>query len=94
MHDTLDQELGKGLLIMTEALDLIFTGLFFCTGADRDVSGAAGFLTSLFTEHLTSPAKPLYHHYTTATDTSCIRDIFQTVMDNVVKDNLANVCTL
>ncbi|XP_031419992.1 guanine nucleotide binding protein (G protein) alpha v1 isoform X1 [Clupea harengus] len=63
-------------------------------GADRDVSGAAGFLTSLFTEHLTSPAKPLYHHYSTATDTSCIRDIFQTVMDNVVKDNLANVCTL
>ncbi|KAG5279539.1 hypothetical protein AALO_G00078860 [Alosa alosa] len=63
-------------------------------GADCDASGAASFLTSLFTDHLSSPAKPVYHHYATAIDTSSVRDVFQTVIDNIVKDNLANVCTL
>ncbi|KAL2100662.1 hypothetical protein ACEWY4_002423 [Coilia grayii] len=63
-------------------------------GTDCDVSSAASFLTSLFTDELAASAKPVYHHYTTATDTSCIRDIFPTVIDSIVKHNFANVCTL
>ncbi|XP_063068639.1 guanine nucleotide binding protein (G protein) alpha v1 isoform X2 [Engraulis encrasicolus] len=63
-------------------------------GADCDVSGAAGFITGLFTEELCVSSQPVYHHYTTAIDTSCVRDIFPTVIDCISKGHLASMHTL
>lgn len=38
-----------------------------------------------------SPDRPVYHHYTTATDTANVRLVFHMVVDQIGKDNLASV---
>lgn len=60
-------------------------------GDDGDVDAAAHFITALFTSCSRSPDRPVYHHYTTATDTASVRLVFHMVMDQIVQDNLASV---
>ncbi|CAG06030.1 unnamed protein product, partial [Tetraodon nigroviridis] len=56
-------------------------------GADCDVDAAARFVASAFVSLNTTP-KLIYHHFTTATDTSNIQVVFQVVMDTIIKENL------
>ncbi|XP_029997411.1 guanine nucleotide-binding protein G(o) subunit alpha-like [Sphaeramia orbicularis] len=58
-------------------------------GADGDVEAAAHHITSMFSECNTNPDKPVYHHFTMATDTANIQVVFQMVIDQIVKENLA-----
>ncbi|XP_030645557.1 guanine nucleotide-binding protein G(o) subunit alpha-like [Chanos chanos] len=60
-------------------------------GPDCDVNAAAYHITGLFVECNTIPNKPVYHHYTNATDTRNVQDVFQVVMNTVVKENLEAV---
>uniref|UniRef100_A0A3Q4B8K7 Uncharacterized protein n=1 Tax=Mola mola TaxID=94237 RepID=A0A3Q4B8K7_MOLML len=60
-------------------------------GADGDVDAAAQHITASFSSCNSSPDKPVYHHYTTATDTANIQVVFDMVIDQIVKLNLAAV---
>ncbi|KAK1877373.1 Guanine nucleotide-binding protein G(o) subunit alpha [Dissostichus eleginoides] len=60
-------------------------------GADGDVDAAAHHITAMFSSCNSSPDKPVYHHYTTATDTSNVQVVFHMVIDQVMKANLADV---
>lgn len=62
-------------------------------GADCDVDAAARFVASAFVSLNTTP-KLIYHHFTTATDTSNIQVVFQVVMDTIIKENLEAVSLL
>ncbi|XP_078509924.1 guanine nucleotide-binding protein G(o) subunit alpha-like isoform X2 [Lissotriton helveticus] len=64
------------------------------TGADRDVLSAAGYIASLFLGLNGSSTKCVYHHFTTATDTSNMQAVFQVVMETIIKDNLQAVYLL
>ncbi|XP_004066212.3 guanine nucleotide-binding protein G(o) subunit alpha [Oryzias latipes] len=57
-------------------------------GADRDVDSAARFITARFLSLNKTPSRLIYHHFTTATDTSSIQVVFQVVMDTIIKENL------
>ncbi|XP_062312079.1 guanine nucleotide binding protein (G protein) alpha v1 [Osmerus eperlanus] len=63
-------------------------------GADCDVDTAARFISSLFVSLNASPCRLVYHHFTTATDTSNVQIVFQVVMDTIVKENLEAVSLL
>ncbi|XP_043078683.1 guanine nucleotide binding protein (G protein) alpha v1 isoform X2 [Puntigrus tetrazona] len=63
-------------------------------GADCDVDAAARFLASMFVSLNTTPSKLIYHHFTTATDTSNVQVVFQVVMDTIIKENLEAVSLL
>lgn len=63
-------------------------------GADCDVDSAAHFIASTFVSLNTTPSKLIYHHFTTATDTSNIQVVFQVVMDTIIKENLEAVSLL
>ncbi|XP_043570931.1 guanine nucleotide binding protein (G protein) alpha v1 isoform X2 [Chiloscyllium plagiosum] len=63
-------------------------------GADCDVDSAARFVASQFLSLNRNPAKLIYHHFTTATDTSNIQVVFQVVMDTIIKENLQAVSLL
>lgn len=67
--------------------------LFF-TGKDYDVDGAALFIQHKFSSKNHNPAKVIYTHYCTATDTSNVQVVFQVVMDTVMRDNLVRVTLL
>ncbi|KAI4822508.1 hypothetical protein KUCAC02_008051 [Chaenocephalus aceratus] len=60
-------------------------------GADGDVDAAAHHITAMFSSCNSSPDKPVYHHYTTATDTCNVQVVFHMVIDQVMKANLADV---
>eukprot|EP00066_Takifugu_rubripes_P002647 XP_003964702.2 PREDICTED: guanine nucleotide-binding protein G(o) subunit alpha-like isoform X1 [Takifugu rubripes] len=60
-------------------------------GDDGDVDAAAHFITAMFSSCSRGPDRPVYHHYTTATDTASVRLVFHMVVDQIVKDNLASV---
>lgn len=60
-------------------------------GADGDVDAAASHITAMFSSCNSIPDKPVYHHYTTATDTTNIQMVFGMIIDQVVKENLADV---
>ncbi|XP_029293938.1 guanine nucleotide-binding protein G(o) subunit alpha-like [Cottoperca gobio] len=60
-------------------------------GADGDVDAAAHHITALFSSCNSSPDKPVYHHFTTATDTTNVQLVFHMVIDQVMKVNLAAV---
>ncbi|KAG7223800.1 hypothetical protein INR49_026483 [Caranx melampygus] len=60
-------------------------------GADCDVDSAARFIAATFVSFNTTPSKLIYHHFTTATDTSNIQVVFQVVMDMIIKENLEAV---
>ncbi len=68
--------------------------LFLFTGADCDVDAAARFIASMFVSLNTTPSKLIYHHFTTATDTSNVQVVFQVVMDTIIKENLEAVSLL
>ncbi|XP_032900105.1 guanine nucleotide-binding protein G(o) subunit alpha-like [Amblyraja radiata] len=63
-------------------------------GADCDVDSAARYIAGQFLALNRSPAKLVYHHFTTATDTSNIQVVFQVVIDTIVKENLEAVSLL
>lgn len=55
------------------------------------MDAAAHFITAMFWSCSRSPDRPVYPHYTTATDTASVRLVFHMVVDQIVKDNLASV---
>ncbi|KAL0993468.1 hypothetical protein UPYG_G00108390 [Umbra pygmaea] len=57
-------------------------------GADCNVDAAAHHITAMFTACNKTSKKPVYHHYTTATDTHNVGLVFQVVLDTIVKVNL------
>ncbi|XP_067271778.1 guanine nucleotide binding protein (G protein) alpha v1 isoform X2 [Pseudorasbora parva] len=63
-------------------------------GADCDVDAAARFIASMFVSLNATPSKLIYHHFTTATDTSNVQVVFQVVMDTIIKENLEAVSLL
>lgn len=63
-------------------------------GADCDVDAAARFIASMFVSLNATASKLIYHHFTTATDTSNVQIVFQVVMDTIVKENLEAVSLL
>ncbi|XP_068177417.1 guanine nucleotide binding protein (G protein) alpha v1 isoform X2 [Antennarius striatus] len=63
-------------------------------GADCDVDSAAHFIAATFVSLNSTPSKLIYHHFTTATDTSNIQVVFQVVMDMIIKENLEAVSLL
>ncbi|XP_047435332.1 guanine nucleotide binding protein (G protein) alpha v1 [Mugil cephalus] len=63
-------------------------------GADCDVDSAARFIATTFVSLNNTPSKLIYHHFTTATDTSNIQVVFQVVMDTIIKENLEAVSLL
>ncbi|TDH02964.1 hypothetical protein EPR50_G00157900 [Perca flavescens] len=60
-------------------------------GADVDVDAAAHHITAMFSSCNRSPDKLVYHHFTTATDTTNVQVVFYMVIDQVMKENLAAV---
>ncbi|KAI1886475.1 hypothetical protein AGOR_G00196130 [Albula goreensis] len=63
-------------------------------GADCDVDAAARFIAGMFVSLNAMPSKLIYHHFTTATDTSNVQVVFQVVMDTIIKENLEAVSLL
>ncbi|MEQ2266831.1 hypothetical protein XENORESO_019556 [Xenotaenia resolanae] len=63
-------------------------------GVDCDVDLAARFIVAAFVSLNNMPKKLIYHHFTTATDTSNIQVVFQVVMDTIIKENLEAVSLL
>ncbi|XP_028310829.1 guanine nucleotide-binding protein G(o) subunit alpha-like [Gouania willdenowi] len=59
-------------------------------GPDGDVTAAAQHITAMFSACDTRD-KPLYHHFTTATDTTSMQDVFHMVIDQIVRENLAAI---
>lgn len=55
------------------------------------MDAAAHHITAMFSSCNGIPDKPVYHHYTTATDTANIQVVFDMVIDQIVKQNLAAV---
>uniref|UniRef100_A0A3Q3N8Z6 Guanine nucleotide-binding protein G(o) subunit alpha-like n=1 Tax=Mastacembelus armatus TaxID=205130 RepID=A0A3Q3N8Z6_9TELE len=60
-------------------------------GADVDVDAAARHITAMFSACNNNPDKTVYHHFTTATDTTNVQVVFQMVIDLIVKQNVAAV---
>ncbi|XP_049417269.1 guanine nucleotide-binding protein G(o) subunit alpha-like [Epinephelus fuscoguttatus] len=60
-------------------------------GADGDVDAAAHHITAMFSSCNSRPDKPIYHHFTTATDTANVQVVFHMVIDQVMSENLAAV---
>lgn len=58
-------------------------------GPDCDVDAAAHHITTMFSSCSRTPDKPLYHHYTTATDNVNAQVVFDMVIDQVIKENLS-----
>ncbi|GLH02941.1 Guanine nucleotide-binding protein G(o) subunit alpha [Gryllus bimaculatus] len=63
-------------------------------GPDYDVDRGALFVQHKFAVRNRNSARPLYPHFTTATDTANVQVVFQAVMDVVVHANLAHVTLL
>ncbi|XP_061605823.1 guanine nucleotide-binding protein G(o) subunit alpha-like [Phyllopteryx taeniolatus] len=58
-------------------------------GADADVDAAARHITAMFST-CGGGDRPLFHHFTTATDTANVRVVFQVAMEQIMKQNLTN----
>ncbi|XP_074553073.1 guanine nucleotide-binding protein G(o) subunit alpha-like [Halichoeres trimaculatus] len=58
------------------------------TGEDGDVDTAARCITAMFSSCISNPDKPVYHHFTTATDTSSTQVVFHMVVEQIIKENL------
>ncbi|KAJ8362837.1 hypothetical protein SKAU_G00116680 [Synaphobranchus kaupii] len=63
-------------------------------GADCDVDAAARYIAGMFVALNAMANKLIYHHFTTATDTSNVQVVFQVVMDTIIKENLEAVSLL
>lgn len=55
------------------------------------MDAAAHFITAMFSSCSRGPDRPVYHHYTTATDTASVQLVFHMVVDQISKDNLSSV---
>ncbi|CAJ1075087.1 guanine nucleotide-binding protein G(o) subunit alpha-like [Xyrichtys novacula] len=60
-------------------------------GADCDAVAAAHHITAMFSSSISNPDKPVYHHYTTATDTNNVQVVFNMVGELMIKENLEAV---
>lgn len=58
------------------------------TGQRGDAEAAQEFIRQLFVDQHTGRQKPLYCHYTCATDTENIKKVFKDVKDSLFRDNL------
>ncbi|XP_061703171.1 guanine nucleotide-binding protein subunit alpha-11-like isoform X4 [Syngnathoides biaculeatus] len=58
-------------------------------GADADVDAAARHIAAMFST-CGGGDRPLFHHFTTATDTADVRAVFQVATAQILKRNLAN----
>ena len=58
------------------------------TGPDRDVDSAAHFIRNEFIECNLNKSKIMYAHFTTATDTSNIKFVFQDVLETILMHSL------
>lgn len=63
-------------------------------GKKYDVDTAARYIQHLFQLQNKNPAKVIYPHFTTATDTSNIQVVFQVVMDSILRENLTSAALL
>ncbi|TUK25539.1 Guanine nucleotide-binding protein G(o) subunit alpha [Bagarius yarrelli] len=79
---------------LQESLRLFNNPSICNNGADCDVDSAARFIASMFVSQNVTPRKLIYHHFTTATDTSNVQVVFQVVMDTIMKENLEAVSLL
>ncbi|XP_072298300.1 guanine nucleotide-binding protein G(o) subunit alpha-like [Eucyclogobius newberryi] len=61
------------------------------TGLDCDVDAAANYITALFSSCNTNTDKPVYHHFTTATDSDTMRVVFQMLSQQILMENIAAV---
>uniref|UniRef100_A0A3P8TYI6 Guanine nucleotide-binding protein subunit alpha n=1 Tax=Amphiprion percula TaxID=161767 RepID=A0A3P8TYI6_AMPPE len=57
-------------------------------GPQRDAEAAKTFILKMYVERHGGRHKPLYSHYTRATDTENIRVVFRAVRDTLFRDNL------
>lgn len=60
-------------------------------GPDHDVKSAAIFIQNLFLSQNKCPAKLIYPHFTTATDTTNIQVVFDVIIDGILKENLKSL---
>ncbi|XP_041672837.1 guanine nucleotide-binding protein G(o) subunit alpha-like [Cheilinus undulatus] len=60
-------------------------------GAEEDVDAAAHHITTMFSSSISGPDKPVYYHYTTATDTDNIRVVFHIMTEQIIKESLEAV---
>lgn len=67
-----------------------FDLLFSSTGPQGDAESAKRFILQMYTEQHGKRHKPLYTHFTCATDTENIRVVFKDVRDTLFIDNLHN----
>ncbi|XP_033974656.1 guanine nucleotide-binding protein subunit alpha-14 [Trematomus bernacchii] len=58
------------------------------TGAKQDQSAAQDFILKMYQEQNPDKGKPLYPHFTCATDTENIRFVFVAVKDTILRHNL------
>ncbi|KAM4527583.1 guanine nucleotide-binding protein subunit alpha-14-like [Odontesthes bonariensis] len=58
------------------------------TGPRGDAESAKRFILKMYVDRHTEHPKPLYSHYTCATDTENIRVVFKAVKDTLLRDNL------
>lgn len=65
------------------------TSFYAHPGADYDVDAAAHHITAVFSACNGNVDKPVYHHFTTATDSACVQVVFHMVIDQIIKGNLA-----
>ncbi|XP_031716063.1 guanine nucleotide-binding protein subunit alpha-11-like [Anarrhichthys ocellatus] len=58
------------------------------TGPQCDARSAEQFILQMYMENHRGHPKPLYRHYTCATDTNNIRVVFKAVKDTIFRDNM------
>lgn len=61
------------------------------SGADCDVDTAASYITSMFLSCNAEANKPVYHHFTTATDSANMTVVFQMLTEQILMRNVADV---
>lgn len=61
---------------------------FVSTGPQRDAKSAENFILQMYKEQHMGRHKPLYTHFTCATDTENIRVVFKAVKDTLFRENL------
>ncbi|KAG7267504.1 hypothetical protein CRUP_008265 [Coryphaenoides rupestris] len=60
-------------------------------GADRDLDAAARHVAGMFTPSSGRRRAPVFHHFTTATDTANVQVVFQVTAAQMLRENLAAV---
>lgn len=92
-HSTGGGELINVSLISEAAFSLghrfpLISALFASTGPQCDAESAKKFFLQLYKNQHGERHKPLYTHFTCATDTKNIRVVFKAVKDTLFIDNL------